>query len=130
MSNVPDGAQLSDDGQWWWDGANWQPVNPGDGSSPAGDSDSTADITPEELQRVNDNNVEPGDENQLDERLRPYFEPDFDGIADDTSYAEQAETMDDSQYTGGNADSNANANTGADSNEGNSNQADSNQEGN
>jgi len=27
MSNVPEGAQLSDDGQWWWDGENWQPVN-------------------------------------------------------------------------------------------------------
>jgi hypothetical protein len=33
MSNVPEGAQLSDDGQWWWDGENWQAV--GDGSSPA-----------------------------------------------------------------------------------------------
>ena len=27
MSNVPDGAQLSDDGQWWWDGSQWQPVS-------------------------------------------------------------------------------------------------------
>jgi hypothetical protein len=26
MSNVPPGAQLSDDGQWWWDGTQWQPV--------------------------------------------------------------------------------------------------------
>ena len=35
MTNVPDGAQLSDDGQWWWDGQNWQPVA-GDGGAPAG----------------------------------------------------------------------------------------------
>jgi hypothetical protein len=27
MSNVPDGAQLSEDGHWWWDGAQWQPVD-------------------------------------------------------------------------------------------------------
>ena len=26
MSDVPDGAQISDDGQWWWDGDNWQAV--------------------------------------------------------------------------------------------------------
>ncbi|WP_436497163.1 hypothetical protein [Actinokineospora sp. HUAS TT18] len=32
MSNVPEGAQLSDDGQWWWDGEQWQPVEGTDGS--------------------------------------------------------------------------------------------------
>ncbi|MGA8014300.1 MAG: hypothetical protein WCB85_00080 [Candidatus Dormiibacterota bacterium] len=26
MSQVPSGAQLSPDGQWWWDGAQWQPA--------------------------------------------------------------------------------------------------------
>ncbi len=26
MSNVPEGAQLSEDGQWWWDGNEWQAV--------------------------------------------------------------------------------------------------------
>lgn len=26
MSNIPEGAQVSDDGQWWWDGTDWQPV--------------------------------------------------------------------------------------------------------
>ena len=29
MTNVPDGAQLSEDGAWWWDGADWQPVGGG-----------------------------------------------------------------------------------------------------
>ena len=28
---VPDGAQLSEDGKYWWDGADWQPV-PEDGN--------------------------------------------------------------------------------------------------
>jgi hypothetical protein len=26
MTEVPEGAQLSDDGQWWWDGQDWRPV--------------------------------------------------------------------------------------------------------
>jgi hypothetical protein len=30
MTEVPEGAQLSEDGQWWWDGQDWQPV-PQDG---------------------------------------------------------------------------------------------------
>jgi len=27
MSNVPEGAQRSDDGHYWWDGQQWQPVD-------------------------------------------------------------------------------------------------------
>jgi hypothetical protein len=26
MAEVPDGAQYSEDGKWWWDGENWQAV--------------------------------------------------------------------------------------------------------
>ncbi len=47
MTSVPPDAQLSDDGQWWWDGTQWQPVpaggasgetpSSGEGPSPAGD---------------------------------------------------------------------------------------------
>lgn len=32
MTEVPEGAQLSDDGQWWWDGQDWQAV-PQEGAS-------------------------------------------------------------------------------------------------
>ena len=32
MSNVPDGAQRSEDGYWWWDGNQWQPVEGGQGA--------------------------------------------------------------------------------------------------
>jgi hypothetical protein len=32
---VPDGAQLSEDGKYWWDGADWQPV-PEEGSTEVG----------------------------------------------------------------------------------------------
>lgn len=31
MSNVPEGAQLSEDGQYWWDGSEWQLVEGGEG---------------------------------------------------------------------------------------------------
>jgi hypothetical protein len=32
MTTVPADAPRSDDGQWWWDGAQWQPVDePGGG---------------------------------------------------------------------------------------------------
>jgi hypothetical protein len=36
MTDVPEGARLSDDGHWWWDenGQQWQPV-PGGGSGAA-----------------------------------------------------------------------------------------------
>jgi hypothetical protein len=38
MSNVPDGAQLSEDGQWWWDDSSqtWKAVSgdPGGGQTP------------------------------------------------------------------------------------------------
>lgn len=26
MTNQPDGVQYSDDGHYWWDGSEWQPV--------------------------------------------------------------------------------------------------------
>ena len=44
MSNVPEGAQVSDDGQWWWDGENWKAVEGGatsDSSSSAGGASQT-----------------------------------------------------------------------------------------
>jgi hypothetical protein len=29
MTEAPEGAQRSDDGQWWWDGQDWQPISQG-----------------------------------------------------------------------------------------------------
>jgi hypothetical protein len=37
MVTVPEGAQLSEDGQWWWDGAQWQSVGQ-DGGAAGGDT--------------------------------------------------------------------------------------------
>lgn len=30
--SMPEGAQLSEDGNYWWDGADWQPVQGGENS--------------------------------------------------------------------------------------------------
>lgn len=42
MSSAPEGAQLSDDGQWWWDGEAWQPVSPPSSDSDAASGESSA----------------------------------------------------------------------------------------
>jgi hypothetical protein len=33
MAQIPPDAQRSDDGQWWWDGSQWQPVDQGAGGA-------------------------------------------------------------------------------------------------
>ena len=118
MSNVPEGAQLSDDGQYWWDGENWQLVEGANGN----DNSNAGEVSAEQLTPVNDTSVEPGDENLIDEQLKPYFEPNYDAVEDDYTYAEQAEVLDDSQATGGGANSNENSS--------NENSSNDNQEGN
>lgn len=35
MAEQPADATLSEDGQWWWDGADWQPVESAAASSPS-----------------------------------------------------------------------------------------------
>jgi hypothetical protein len=37
MSNVPEGATLSEDGYYWWDGSQWQPVQHDGDAGPGGD---------------------------------------------------------------------------------------------
>lgn len=39
MSEIPEGAQLSEDGQYWWDGSEWQPVEGGEGGGGEGHQD-------------------------------------------------------------------------------------------
>ena len=34
--SMPAGAQLSEDGQYWWDGSDWQPVKAGEGAEKGG----------------------------------------------------------------------------------------------
>lgn len=99
MTQIPEGAQISDDGNYWWDGSQWQLVDQGagDGGQAAGDEDA---VSAEQLEPVGDTGEEPGDESLLDERLRSYFEPDVEGVPDDDSLAEVSESLDDSQFQG------------------------------
>lgn len=47
MTEVPDGAQLSEDGQWWWDGEEWQAV--GGASSESSDQSNVNQINADEF---------------------------------------------------------------------------------
>lgn len=40
---APEGAQLSDDGMYWWDGSQWQLVNDGEDASSSADAVGSAD---------------------------------------------------------------------------------------
>jgi len=73
MSNVPEGAQVSDDGQWWWDGENWKAVEGGatsDSSSSAGGGSQTGEPTRSSVKLAFDAQV--GEEADL---------PDAEGVA-------------------------------------------------
>jgi hypothetical protein len=65
MSNVPEGAQLSEDGHWYWDGAAWQPV--GDGAGSDAPSSSASEGAPDTTKRAPEIafDAEVGDEAEL-----------------------------------------------------------------
>lgn len=65
MTNVPEGAQLSDDGQWYWDGSDWQQVEgaaessdssaaPTEAGADAGAEATSSDAWPENLDEWTD----------------------------------------------------------------------------
>lgn len=50
MTQIPADAPRSEDGQWWWDGAGWQPVDvpataPASPGAPTGSGDAAAGVT-------------------------------------------------------------------------------------
>ena len=77
---VPEGAQLSEDGHYWWDGSDWQPVA-GAGANGAADGGSNGEVTADELSQIQS-------ADQISERFQPYFQPDYDKVPDDESWAE------------------------------------------
>jgi hypothetical protein len=109
MTSIPPDAPRSEDGYYWWDGSDWQQV-PDDERVTAGaatepsiepstepsteqsaeGSGQSADgsMTPEELAMITD-------EEQLDERSMPYFQPDPDRYPDDDSAAEGPDVLSD-----------------------------------
>jgi hypothetical protein len=44
MTDVPEGAQLSEDGQWWWDGEQWQPVGGAGAEAPSSSSSDASTV--------------------------------------------------------------------------------------
>lgn len=97
MTPVPEGAQRSEDGYYWWDGTTWQQIPEDEraaaAASPAGTdgSDGTAasgEISHEELAQITD-------VSQIDDRSKPYFHPDPDMYPDDASGAESSDVLSD-----------------------------------
>jgi len=97
MAPVPEGAQRSADGYYWWDGTTWQQIPEDERAAPAaGSQDAAADsgaISHEELSQITS-------EDQLDERSKPYFQPDPDKYPDDASDAEGSDLLSDEPAAG------------------------------
>jgi len=95
MAAVPQGARRSEDGYYWWDGADWQQVPEDERvqSATASEQPDGAGISHEELARITS-------EEQLDERSKPYFQPDADKYPDDASDAEGADVLSDEPAPG------------------------------
>jgi hypothetical protein len=97
MAPVPEGAQRSDDGYYWWDGSAWQQIPEDERTGPASSSASSSDsqssasgngLSHEQLAQITS-------EDQLDEQSKPYFQPDPDKYPDDASDAEGADVLSD-----------------------------------
>jgi len=96
--HVPAGAQRSEDGYYWWDGAAWQQIPEDERGSQASagtttaaataTTTTTAAISHDELSQITT-------EDQLDDRSKPYFQPDADMYADDASNAEGTDILSD-----------------------------------
>ncbi len=50
MADIPHDAPRSEDGQWWWDGTAWQPVDDGQGGGAA--TAQAAGLTPQEVASI------------------------------------------------------------------------------
>ncbi len=50
MTQIPQDAPRSEDGQWWWDGANWQPVT--DGGQGGSAQTQTQTLSPQEAANI------------------------------------------------------------------------------
>lgn len=91
MVPVPEGAERSEDGNYWWDGSTWQLIPESERAASATGSQGAAGsgaISHDELAQITH-------ENQLDDRSKPYFQPDADMYPDDASDAEGADMLSD-----------------------------------
>ena len=91
MTTIPPDAPRSEDGQWWWDGAQWQPV--AGQASDASATQSSAEPSQAELAAVGDTNPEPAQ--NVPEHLQSAF---VDGDPASSGGAEVGPTLDDAQF--------------------------------
>lgn len=100
MTEVPEGAERSEDGQYWWDGSAWQPVAGSSAEDPEGSGAAEEqEMTADELQPVGDTEPAAGSADLLTERLKPYFAPNGDDVPDDESGAEVAASLDEDEFS-------------------------------
>jgi hypothetical protein len=59
MSDIPEGAQRSEDGQWWWDGNQWQSVSGQGGSLQEREAARVAAGLPAKLEDLTDDHRKP-----------------------------------------------------------------------
>jgi hypothetical protein len=64
VADIPADAPRSDDGQWWWDGSTWQPVD-GGGTAVATGSQAVQSLTPQEVASIE---IDPQPSTQPDNR--------------------------------------------------------------
>ena len=96
MAPVPEGAQRSEDGFYWWDGNAWLEVPEDERVAPGADGQgemsqgemSQGEMSQDELSQITS-------EDQLDDRSTPYFQPDPDMYPDDDSAAEGGDVLSD-----------------------------------
>lgn len=72
MAPIPQGAHRSENGYYWWDGTAWQQIPADERAASAmgfAEADALGGISQDELARVTS-------EEHLDERSKPYFQPD------------------------------------------------------
>jgi len=86
MAPVPEGAQRSEDGFYWWDGNAWLEVPEDERVAPG--ADGQGEMSQDELSQITS-------EDQLDDRSTPYFQPDPDMYPDDDSAAEGGDVLSD-----------------------------------
>lgn len=120
MAPVPEGAQRSEDGYYWWDGTAWQQIPEDErtasttGSQSATGSNGTAGTagaagttgaagaagTAESNGMSHDELAQITTVDQLNEQSKPYFQPDADMYPDDASQAEGGDVLSDEPAPG------------------------------
>ena len=96
MTQMPPDAQKSPDGNYWWDGSDWQPVQgaaaAGAASATAGAADAAAGAAPSEEQMKSEI-AQLTSEEQIQEHHKPWLEVSLDRSADDLAEAQPSAVL-------------------------------------